>query len=340
MVKRVGTDSANELVGTIYADDLDGRGGNDLLRGLAGNDALRGGNGYDRLRGGSGNDFLDGQIGNDTLAGESGSDRLHGGYGGDTLYGGSGDDYLDGGPAGDALFGGSGHDAMYGGTGNDTLRGELGNDVLDGGSGENYLFGGEGDDTFGFAQGYAEIHGEEGSDTLTFASAGAAASITLFGDFADFFLEDGGWGSFDGIETVIGTSFADSVFSEGTAEILGGAGDDSLSGYGTLSGEDGNDVLQPADHTSVQGGSGADTFVINYNFGSLGFLNADQSVIQDFQHGEDVIQLQGEDPALLTHLNDVWTVTYFDSDLQEQNEVSFWVAGITELQAGVDYFWV
>jgi hypothetical protein len=130
------------------------------------------------------------------------------------------------------------------------------------------------------------------------------------------------------------------VFSEGTAEILGGAGDDSLSGYGTLSGEDGNDVLQPADHTSVQGGSGADTFVINYNFGSLGFLNADQSVIQDFQHGEDVIQLQGEDPALLTHLNDVWTVTYFDSDLQEQNEVSFWVAGITELQAGVDYFWV
>jgi Ca2+-binding RTX toxin-like protein len=304
MVTKVGNDAANSLSGTSYTDYLYGKGGNDILKGFGGNDFLYGGDGNDNLQGGSGNDFLDGQRGNDTLSGGSGSDQL------------------------------------YGRSGNDTLFGGDGNDKLDGGTGDNVLDGGAGNDTFLFTGGFASIYGGTGFDTLTFAKATSSVELD---DQLQFHLANGGDGIIESgdIEKVIGTAYDDVLNTVGgTWALYGGAGNDALSGSGKLFGQSGNDRLEPGANTSVYGGSGYDTFFISYDNTQGGIVPyADGSIIRDFTHGDDFIQLFGPDPkAYLTHDGDLWTV--HSTVDQQPLETTFEIAGVTHLQAGVDYEFV
>jgi len=121
-----GSDDADSIHGMGGADLIRGGGGNDLLYGdsaeateesfLAGFDAdtIYGDAGNDRIFGQSDNDKLYGGDGNDALDGGPGDDLLDGGSGDNTLLAGAGDDFLiSPNPAGtDVLDGGPGYNRL------------------------------------------------------------------------------------------------------------------------------------------------------------------------------------------------------------------------------------
>ena len=326
MATKTGTDGANTITGTSSADLLDGRGGDDLLYGYEGNDTLLGGYGYDRLYGGSGDDKLDGQDGNDKLYGELGND---------TLYGRPGNDYLDGGSGADTLYGDSGTDTLYGGN-ND--------DVLDGGSGTNFLYGDAGNDTIYvsyLSDGFADtVDGGTGFDTLTFAKS-SGVGLDDYGSEIEIYSNGYELQAY-GIEKIVGSPYADSFYQESNTAIYGGAGNDSYSSVfgGSFHGDSGNDKITPGGGSIVWGGSGYDDFFINYNFGMMGFISADGVVIKDFQPTIDDIIFRGVEGATLEHVSgsDEYTIHYYDGDFEAFNDVTFQIAGITNLSAS-DYSW-
>lgn len=174
---------------------------------------------------------------NDSLSGGLGDDALYGEAGDDTLDGGDGNDTLDGGDGNDSLIGGDGDDLFYGGTGSDTFEGGAGADTFDGGWGLDYI---------------------------SYANSGSAVSVNLgSGTFSGGDAEgDVSWGRIDGI---IGSDYDDTLTgydghgmdadgSYWTNVILGGAGDDTISG---LTGRDWLDG--GADNDSIDGGGDQDT---------------------------------------------------------------------------------
>jgi Ca2+-binding RTX toxin-like protein len=345
MATKTGTDGANTITGTSSADLLDGRGGDDLLYGYAGNDTLLGGYGRDTLWGGSGDDKLDGQDGNDKLYGELGNDTLYGRVGNDYLDGGSGADTLYGDSGTDTLYGRDGNDKLYGGTGYDTLYGGNNDDVLDGGSGTNFLYGDAGNDTLYVSyltDGYEDtVSGGVGFDTLTFAKSTTGVYVEdYFGDV--YFTE----GTAYGIEKVVGSPYADNLYSEGGATLYGGGGNDYLAGIDSiLYGDAGNDRFDCGLLSIVNGGSGYDDFYLSFNFGGMGYsgMMADGVIINGFQTNVDDLffNVNGGDPATasLSHEGDFYTVTYYDGDLQEYNDISFTITGVEDLSVN-DYTWV
>ncbi len=90
-------DQDNTIVAGDGNDTLIGAAKNDLLYGDTGDDYLQGLSGDDTLVGGEGRDNLYGQDGNDTLIGGTGTDQLRGGAGDDTyLFSrGDGTDYIE-----------------------------------------------------------------------------------------------------------------------------------------------------------------------------------------------------------------------------------------------------
>jgi Ca2+-binding RTX toxin-like protein len=204
---------------------------------------------------------------------------LTGGFGNDALDGGAGNDFLGGGAGKDTLFGGAGIDDLQGGEGDDVLYGEAGRDILLGGAGADTLDGGE------------------GSDIVSYRDATMAITVCLDDDRAN----DGGalGDQLVSIETVIGGSFGDDIFSMSAAVIAyGRGGNDNLAGavlgdeytdylygeegfdvlsgnrgndflYGgadgdTLDGSDGNDVLDGGTGAdSMYGGDGGDVYYVD-----------------------------------------------------------------------------
>ncbi len=259
------------LTGDANDNTLTGGAGNDKISGLNGNDTLIGAAGNDMLDGGAGNDILDGGAGADQLIGGAGTDtarytsatagvvaslaasssnqgdaagdtysgveNLIGSNFADTLRGDAANNRLEGGAGNDTLEGGAGNDSLLGGTGNDTLIDGWGNDTLDGGDGDDILEGGAGTDT---------LIGGNGSDTARYVSATVGVTVDLitpsnnrgeaFGD------------TFNSVENVIGSNFADTIRGDNNANRISGAdGNDLLTGAG------GNDVLD--------GGAGSDTAI-------------------------------------------------------------------------------
>ncbi|HEY8380561.1 MAG TPA: hypothetical protein VIL09_00280, partial [Microvirga sp.] len=252
----VGGSSASSRTTVVVTVDP----GGDLLDGGAGNDSIIAGATTDTLLGGTGNDTLEGGAGPDTLSGGDGSDtasyagsgsavtvdlatatasggdaggdtliavenvtgsafadRLTGDGGANVLRGGDGDDTLDGGSGADTLMGGAGRDALSGGVGDDVLEGGAGSDVLDGGTGR---------------------------DTASYADSTGPVTINLATGVGSGFDAEGD--TFNSIESVIGSSFADTLIGDSNANgLFGGIGDD------VLSGGSGSDTLE--------GGSGTDT---------------------------------------------------------------------------------
>lgn len=94
LLNRMGTptEDFDWLVGASAADAISGLSGADWLYGLGGSDTLSGGADADVLFGGDGADVLGGDLGDDVLLGEAGDDTLTGGAGNDAMAGGPGAD--------------------------------------------------------------------------------------------------------------------------------------------------------------------------------------------------------------------------------------------------------
>src|SRR5215471_10263262 len=229
--------SIENLNGSAFADTLTGDGNNNRLSGLAGNDSLVGNAGDDSLVGAAGDDTQLGGIGNDTL---------NGGADNDSLVADDGDDSVLGSDGNDTVLGGMGNDTLDAGAGNDTVAGDAGNDTVLAGDGDDTLFGGSGDDV---------LDGGAGTDLATYAAATSSVTIDL--GLAGPQAVGGGQGSdsFNAIENLIGSNFADALSGDAANNMLtGGAGND------TLNGGAGDDFLVGGTGNNIfDGGTGIDT---------------------------------------------------------------------------------
>jgi Ca2+-binding RTX toxin-like protein len=150
----------------------------------------------------------------------------------------------------ETLHGSVFNDDMRGGDGNDTLFGAIGSDVLSGQNGDDTLVGGAGADTLDGGPGLdAADYGQEAAQ-----GGGQSVSVDLLGGYALGYaggLARDGFGAYDrlfGIEKVIGTALADSLYGTNSGDnLLGGDGSDLVVGW------DGND--------SVDGGAGDDVIL-------------------------------------------------------------------------------
>ncbi len=125
---------------------------------------------------------------------------------------------------------GGGIAVILGGAGNDDLTGGSGADLLDGGPGNDSLAGGEGDDL---------LDGGPGADTLVGGNGGD--------DVADYSGRTSAvYVSLDGVSNDGEVGEADNV-SSGVEDVLGGSGNDTLTG----------DLAS----NLFDGGAGADTFI-------------------------------------------------------------------------------
>ncbi|KQV33397.1 MULTISPECIES: hypothetical protein [unclassified Rhizobium] len=249
-----GDANANRLEGRNGKDNLYGNAGADTLYGGNGNDYLNGGDDNDKLYGGNDDDTLYGGNGADTLYGENGADKLYGDAGNDTLFGGSGKDELYGYADNDKLNGGDDDDKLDGGYGADTLHGDNGNDQLDGGYGNDTVFGDAGNDTLLVGYGTDTFDGGAGSDTVSFANIYTSITLTLTATTTTWTYYTSAKLTFQLVENLIGSSYADTLTGNAGNNVLDGAnGNDILdggAGNDTLIGGDGDDTLK--------GGAGSD----------------------------------------------------------------------------------
>ncbi len=178
------------------------------------------------------------------------------------------------------------------GTANDdTLTGTSVNDTFKGGAGNDTLSGGEGDDTYIFNQG-------DGVDTIDDLSTPGQANTLIFGtgitpsdlslshdpDAKTLIINIGNTGeavhftNFDAANPYGAHAIEYFQFTDGTVltyseliergfDIIGGSGDDSLSGTATIDrivGNAGNDILSGGSGNDVlSGGEGNDTYIFN-----------------------------------------------------------------------------
>nr|MCH9780992.1 hypothetical protein [Alphaproteobacteria bacterium] len=253
--------------------------GNDVINGGDGNDHISGRDGDDVLKGGDGDDDLRGNNGNDVVYGGDGNDIIYGGHGDDRLEGGNGDDRLEGRFGSDVLIGGAGTDTAayrhapeglvislramndsddnavnYISTGvaqgdvfesiervegsyyADTIVADNSGMTLDGDTGDDLLVGGAGGDTF---------IGGLGSDAASYELASEGLVINLLGS-ADYITSGEAVGdTFNSIERVVGSAYADTIVA--SSYLI------------TLDGGDGDDLLVAgANASSFIGGSGTD----------------------------------------------------------------------------------
>ncbi|WDR04510.1 calcium-binding protein [Devosia rhodophyticola] len=219
------------LVGSDHADILHGDAGSNYIDGGAGDDRIGGGEGADVLRGGDGFDTLDYTNSSAAVTVALDTNTASGGAAtGDDFSGfeaveGSGfDDVLSGNAEANSLSGGAGNDALSGGDGDDTLLGGTGDDRLDGGAGADSLEGGA------------------GRDTVVYATSDRAVSVNLSTGVGSGGTAAGD--TFNGIENVEGSDFADQLTGDDAANTLvAGAGDDLLQGMGGADALDGGQGL-------------------------------------------------------------------------------------------------
>lgn len=165
-----------------------------------------------------------------------------------SLSGGNGNDALIGGAAADSLYGGDGVDLLEGSGGDDSLVGGAGNDMLEGGAGRDTLDGGADTDSVSYAGSNAAVtvDGQTGA-----ASGGAAEGDTLIS-----------------IEIIEGSAHNDTLTAANAfgAALVGGAGDDSLTGgsdFDYLMGGTGHDRLYAGlGGADMVGGAGNDTYYV------------------------------------------------------------------------------
>jgi Ca2+-binding RTX toxin-like protein len=187
---------------------------------------------------------------------ETGDDlEIDAGAGADTVLAGAGDDLVRGGVGDDQLDGGDGDDALDGGDGNDWLSGGRGDDFLFGGADADTLIGGEGNDV---------LNGGDGIDTVDYSAQLTDVTVDLAAGTAG---GDGiGRDALSGIENVVGGGGNDVLSGNGLANRLdGGAGNDRIiaGGGDTVLGGSGDDSIEARTGAGaaavIDGGAGNDT---------------------------------------------------------------------------------
>jgi len=295
-----------------------GGGGTDTLRQV---ENLVGTRFDDRLTGSTGDNHLEGGLGNDTILASGGDDIIGGGLGTNLLDGGSGSDWvlydwadaavsvnllrttaqntwgagidtllgvenLLGTRFNDRLTGNIAANTLVGGEGNDTLLGSSGNDTLAGGTGDDYMDAGT------------------GRDAASYADAGSAVTVSLLVTTAQN-TGGGGTDTLLGVESLIGSRFADTLTGNSTHNMLeGGDGDDTLDGglrNDTLTGGAGDDLLLGGGWNDIltggfgqdtlAGGQGSDQFIITFAGG--------YDIIADLSHGDQIV-VEGLETLVLT----------------------------------------
>ncbi|HEY9218473.1 MAG TPA: calcium-binding protein [Phenylobacterium sp.] len=163
----------------------------------------------------------------------------------------------------DTLQGASQSFYGWGGAGADSLRGSGEEDQLWGGFGDDTVQGRGGADLLNGMQGNDSLGGGDGEDTLQ----GREGNDRLRGDAGDDDLTGGG----------------------GEDSLWGGAGDDTLVESAFADGGTGDDLIFVFER--AHGGGGEDIFRIDFA------LTPQDLVIDDFHHGQDLIQIYGPDPG-------------------------------------------
>jgi Ca2+-binding RTX toxin-like protein len=283
------------LPGSVDPNTFEGRGGGDTLIGCGGLDQLVSGGGATPAE--IAFHVIDGGEGNDVVTGSDGGDIISGGGGLDTVTANGGDDQIDGGLGADILTGNLGADTILGGLGADQING--GGDAGDTASYADHVQpvildvdaevgddGGAEDGAAGARDtvlGMQNLTGGSSNDTLT----GSAVSQTLDGQGGNDLL-DGGLGAdlmlgAAGVDTVTYASRAAQVFAnldtladdgeafEGDAlsaveNLIGGAGDDILTGDGlsnTLTGNAGRDELRGAGGIDIYSGGANNDIIVS-----------------------------------------------------------------------------
>jgi serralysin len=152
------------------------------------------------------------------------------------------------------LMGTINDDFIIGSNFGDTLRGGKGDDELNGGGADDILVGGAGADM---------LEGSAGTDTASYAGAakpGVHASLANSAGNTGYAAGD----TYDSIENLIGSDYADILTGDGNANKLqgGGLADKLFGGAGidTLFGDAGDDILiGGADADALYGGTGSNT---------------------------------------------------------------------------------
>ena len=223
------------------------------------------------------------------------------------------------------LEGGAGNDTLQGNDGDDTLIGGAGNDLMDGGNGNDTMVGGDGVDTVDYSTAAAGV-------TIASATVNGAPGLVQLGAgnvILDVLSE---------VETVLGTSFADSMTGNaldnrfdggaGADTLNGGAGNDTLNGGAdndTLNGGDGDDLLVGgASNDTIEGGAGTDTVNYSASGAAVQISLTDSATAFRAQTGGDA---QGD---LLGRVENI-VGSAFNDDLRGNN-----VANVIEGGAGAD----
>jgi len=189
-----------------------------------------------------------------------------------------------------AILGTSGNDSLVGLGGNDELFGLAGNDTLNGGNGDDTLIGGAGADT---------LIGGAGIDTASYATALAGLKVDMISIAKN--TGDALGDTYDSIENLIGTNFADSLIGNNSGnEIFGGNGSDMLAGQGgadRLHGGEGDDSLFGQGGNDILYGEAGDD-ILSGGFGSFDYFAYKTSAfgkdtITDWEDNLDKIDFRG-----------------------------------------------
>lgn len=305
-----GDEGDDTLLGDEGADLLFGGDGQDFVSGDAGDDVAYGGNGDDQLAGGDGRDALFGEAGNDVLSGGPGTDLLSGGAGSDQVSGGSGDDTVvgdldqsaddyDGGEGSDSLdyslamasvsvdltdglasgceIGedtiadfetvetGAGDDMIIGTDGADTIRANAGDDRIFSGAGDDVVSDGNGSDTVDLGDGDDILMGVEDGANDCYAGGGDADALDYSETWAGIMVDvDQGYAT--GLE--IGT--------------------DSIEGFESISGGNGNDhFIASGETVSLRGNGGDDVFEFKAATGESAGAQVTHTIL-DFMVGDRI----------------------------------------------------
>jgi Ca2+-binding RTX toxin-like protein len=172
------------------------------------------------------------------------------------------------------VFGTSGDDIINGNGGNDTLIGDRGADVLNGGSDI---------DTADYSRGIPDVD-----------DSGAFLGVNVFLDGTGS-VGDAAGDTYNSIENVIGTSFADTIAgNDFDNDLSGGRGGDVLKGFGgsdSLRGDDGIDTLSGGQGDDfLNGGAGADVMVRGSGIDTVDYRDSisTDAVIVDLAFGQGI----------------------------------------------------
>jgi Ca2+-binding RTX toxin-like protein len=189
----------------------------------------------------------------------------------------------------DSIAGNGKDNILIGLFGNDSLAGKNGADLLSGGHGDDRLSGGEGNDTLNGGEGADALFGGSDSligDALDYSTSTDGVEIRLSTGYAQGGHATGD--TFEDIENLIGSDFADTLLGDGERNIIqGGSGSDEIQGSGgddVLNGAGGDKGIDTGSDT-LYGGSGNDALTGNGGqdmfFGGGGNDNLSSSATSD-----------------------------------------------------------